>query len=67
MAATQLRKLVDEDKVLFTFGSFGLSSNRAIKTYLNEQKIPQLFIASGDDEWADPKDFPWTTAIFCPE
>ena len=42
------------------FGSFGLSGNRPIKTYLNEQKIPQLFIASGDDEWSDPKDFPWT-------
>jgi branched-chain amino acid transport system substrate-binding protein len=60
LASVQLRKLVDEDKVLLMFGSFGLSSNRAIKTYLNEQKIPQLFIASGDDEWSDPKSFPWT-------
>jgi ABC-type branched-subunit amino acid transport system substrate-binding protein len=59
-AAKELRKQVDKDNVLFLFGSFGLSSNRAIKTYLNQQKIPQLFIASGDEEWSDPKDFPWT-------
>ena len=60
MASAQLHKLADEDKVLLMFGSFGLSSNRTIKTYLNEQKIPQIFIASGDDEWSNPKKFPWT-------
>jgi branched-chain amino acid transport system substrate-binding protein len=60
MASAQLHKLADEDKVLLMFGSFGLTGNRAIKTYLNQQKIPQLFIASGDDEWSNPKGFPWT-------
>jgi ABC-type branched-subunit amino acid transport system substrate-binding protein len=60
LASKELRNLVDRDKVLFMFGSFWLSSNRAIKSYLNEQKIPQLFIASGDEEWSNPKDFPWT-------
>jgi ABC-type branched-subunit amino acid transport system substrate-binding protein len=59
-AAKELRKQVDKDDILFMFGSFGLSSNRVIKTYLNEQKIPQLFIASGDEEWSNPKSFPWT-------
>ena len=28
--------------------------------YLNEKSIPQLFVASGDEEWAHPKRFPWT-------
>src|SRR6185437_4161966 len=37
MASAQLHKLADEDKVLLMFGSFGLSSNRTIKTYLNQQ------------------------------
>jgi branched-chain amino acid transport system substrate-binding protein len=60
MASVQLHKLADEDKVLLMFGSFGLSSNRTIKTYLNDLKMPQLFIASGDEQWSDPKDFPWT-------
>jgi branched-chain amino acid transport system substrate-binding protein len=60
MASAQLHKLADDDKVLLMFGSFGLTGNRAVKTYLNQQKIPQLFIASGDDEWSNPKGFPWT-------
>jgi branched-chain amino acid transport system substrate-binding protein len=60
MAAEQLHKLADDDKVLFMFGSFGLQGNLAIRTYLNDQKIPQLFIASGNEEWGNPKSFPWT-------
>ena len=42
------------------FGSFGTPSNLATRTYLNERSIPQLFVASGDEEWAHPKRFPWT-------
>ena len=42
------------------FGSFGTPSNLATRTYLNEKKVPQLFVASGDEEWAHPKRFPWT-------
>ena len=60
MASQQLRKLADDDKVLLMFGSFGLQGNLAIRTYLNDQKIPQLFIASGNEEWGNPKSFPWT-------
>jgi ABC-type branched-subunit amino acid transport system substrate-binding protein len=60
MASEQLRKLADDDKVLFMFGSFGLQGNLAIRTYLNDRKIPQLFIASGNEEWGNPKSFPWT-------
>ena len=42
------------------FGSFGTPSNLATRTYLNDRSIPQLFVASGDEEWAHPKKFPWT-------
>jgi ABC-type branched-subunit amino acid transport system substrate-binding protein len=59
-ASEQFHKLVDEDKVLFTFGSFGMQGNLPIRTYLNDNKIPQIFIASGDEEWDDPTSFPWT-------
>jgi branched-chain amino acid transport system substrate-binding protein len=56
----QTRKLVETDKVLLMFGSFGTPQNLAVRSYLNEQKIPQLFLATGDDEWSRPKSFPWT-------
>ena len=60
MAAEHTRQLVEEENVLLMFGSFGTPSNLATRTYLNEKKVPQLFVASGDEEWAHPKRFPWT-------
>jgi len=54
------RRLVESDKVQIVFGAFGTLGNLAARQYLNERKIPQLFVASGNDEWARPKSFPWT-------
>jgi len=54
------RNLVETENALFIFGSFGTPSNLAVRKYLNEKHIPQLFVASGDDQWANPRDFPWT-------
>ena len=59
-AVEHTRELVEQENVLLMFGSFGTPSNLATRTYLNEKKIPQLFVASGDEEWAHPKRFPWT-------
>ena len=60
MAAEHTRALVEQENVLLMFGSFGTPSNLATRTYLNQNKVPQLFVASGDEEWAHPKRFPWT-------
>jgi branched-chain amino acid transport system substrate-binding protein len=60
MAAEHTRQLVEQENVMLMFGSFGTPSNLATRTYLNEKKVPQLFVASGDEEWAHPKRFPWT-------
>ena len=46
--------------MLLIFGALGTPTNIAIHQYLNENKIPQLFIATGADKWDDPKHFPWT-------
>jgi branched-chain amino acid transport system substrate-binding protein len=59
-AAERTRKLIETDKALLMFGSFGTPSNLVTRSFLNDQKIPQLFVASGDEEWANPKNFPWT-------
>jgi len=42
------------------FGSFGIPGNLAVRRFLNEKKVPQLFVASGAEELGDPKAFPWT-------
>ncbi|UGA42469.1 ABC transporter substrate-binding protein [Bradyrhizobium quebecense] len=56
----QARKLVEDDEVLLLFGSVGTAGNAAIRKYMNEKQVPQLFIASGASKWNDPKNYPWT-------
>ncbi|AWM03518.1 ABC transporter substrate-binding protein [Bradyrhizobium amphicarpaeae] len=56
----QARKLVESDGVLLIFGSLGTSTNSAIRKYMNEKKVPQLFVASGASKWNDPRQYPWT-------
>jgi branched-chain amino acid transport system substrate-binding protein len=56
----QVRKMVEEDGVLLLFQTLGTPSNTAIQAYLNDNKVPQLFVATGADKWNDPKNHPWT-------
>jgi len=56
----QARKLVEDDQVLLIFNSLGTPTNTAIQRYMNEKKVPQLFVATGATKWNDPKHFPWT-------
>ncbi|HEX3399957.1 MAG TPA: ABC transporter substrate-binding protein [Acetobacteraceae bacterium] len=59
-AVEQVRRLVEEDKVAFTFNTLGTPSNSAIQHYMNQKKVPQLFVATGADKWGNYKQFPWT-------
>ena len=56
----QARKLVEDDNVLLIFNSLGTPTNSAIQAYMNEKKVPQLFVATGATRWNDPRHFPWT-------
>src|ERR1700727_3303881 len=42
-AAEQVRRLVEQDQVAFLFQTLGTPSNSAIRPYLHENKVPQLF------------------------
>src|ERR1700720_2927272 len=59
-AVEQIRKLVEQDEVAFAFNTLGTPSNTAIQKYLNQKKVPQLFVATGADKWGNYKDNPWT-------
>src|SRR5579871_1252970 len=59
-AVEQVRKLVENDEVLFMFQMIGTPSNAAVQKYLNTKKVPQLFAATGASRFTDPKNFPWT-------
>jgi branched-chain amino acid transport system substrate-binding protein len=41
------RQLVEQDKVLAIFNSVGTEHALAIRSYLNDRKVPQLFVGSG--------------------
>jgi ABC-type branched-subunit amino acid transport system substrate-binding protein len=56
----QIRKLVEEDGVLLMLAPLGTPTNSAIQRYLNQKKVPQLFVSTGATKWNDPKHFPWT-------
>ncbi|MEK8050651.1 ABC transporter substrate-binding protein [Ideonella sp. DXS22W] len=56
----QARKLVEEEEVLLVFAPLGTPPNSAIHKYMNQKKVPQLFVATGAAKWGDPKNFPWT-------
>jgi len=59
-ALEQARRLVESDEVLLIFNPLGTPSNTALQKYLNDSKVPQLFVASGASRWNNPKAFPWT-------
>jgi branched-chain amino acid transport system substrate-binding protein len=55
-----VRELVEQDKVLLTFNLLGTPTNTVVQKYLNQKKVPQLYVATGASKWGDPKHFPWT-------
>ncbi len=59
-AVEMTRKLVEQDKVLLLFQPLGTAVNVAIRRYMNQKKVPQLFVATGASAWGHPKEYPWT-------
>jgi branched-chain amino acid transport system substrate-binding protein len=59
-AVEMVRKLVEQDQVAALFQTLGTPTNTAIHKYVNSQKVPHLFVATGATKWNDPKNFPWT-------
>jgi branched-chain amino acid transport system substrate-binding protein len=56
----QTRRLVEQDEVLLDAGPLGTPTNSAIWQYMNQKKVPQLFVSTGATKWDDPKGHPWT-------
>ncbi|HWD55315.1 MAG TPA: ABC transporter substrate-binding protein [Acidimicrobiales bacterium] len=53
--ATLTRKLVLQDNIFADVGSLGTPTQSAVQSFLNQQKVPQLFIESGCNCWSNPK------------
>src|SRR2546429_3189917 len=55
-----VRKLVEQDQVAALFQTLGTPPNSAVHKYMNQQKVPHLFVATGATKINDPQNFPWT-------
>ncbi|HEX3332729.1 MAG TPA: ABC transporter substrate-binding protein [Acidimicrobiales bacterium] len=53
--ASLTRKLVLQDNIFADVGSLGTPTQSAVQGFLNEQKVPQLFIESGCNCWSNSK------------
>jgi branched-chain amino acid transport system substrate-binding protein len=56
----QVRRLIEEDQVALLFNNMGTPTNSAIQRYVNQKKVPHLFIGTGADKWGDYQHYPWT-------
>ena len=54
----QVRRLVEEDQVALLFNTLGTPTNSAIQRYVNQKKVPHLFISAGADKWGDYQALP---------
>jgi branched-chain amino acid transport system substrate-binding protein len=55
------RQLVEQDNVLAIFNSVGTEHALAIRSYLNDRKVPHLFIGSGVSKLAtEHRKYPWS-------
>jgi branched-chain amino acid transport system substrate-binding protein len=57
----QTRRLVEQEGVAFLFNSIGTAAQLAVRPYLNENRVPQLFSGFGI---VDPEHYPWTLPFF---
>lgn len=55
------RQLVQQDKVFALFGSLGTQAQTSVRQYLNDHRVPQLFVSSGSITWGlDHRRYPWS-------
>jgi branched-chain amino acid transport system substrate-binding protein len=60
----QTRKLVEQDKVAFIATPQGSLTSLANRQYLNDKKVPQLFVGASLSVFSDQKNYPWTMGSF---
>ena len=55
------RKLVEQEEVLLMAATTGTPTSLSVRAYMNQKKVPQLFVGSGAATWADDlQKFPWS-------
>ena len=60
ITATVVRQLVLKDNVYAIFDGLGTPTHLAVAPFLNSEKVPDVFVASGCECWNDPTKLPET-------
>lgn len=55
-----VRELVLQDRVFAVLGGLGTPTHSGVLDFLDTNKVPDLFVASGSRTWNQPDDYPWT-------
>ena len=55
-----VRQLVLQDNVFAIFNGLGTPTHEKVTDFLNQNKVPDLFVASGCKCWNDPQQHPYT-------
>lgn len=58
----QVRKLVEQEEVDAIVNQVGTATASSVRKYLNDRKVPQLFVQSGSNNFQQPKDFRYSTS-----
>ncbi len=58
--AVKTRQLVLQDKVFAIVGALGTPTHTAVLDFLKQNKVPDLFVASGSRSWNQPSQYPTT-------
>ena len=60
-ALQNAKRLIQQDKVFALFNTLGTPNNLAIWDYVNQQKVPHLYVATGASDWGkDVEAHPYT-------
>jgi ABC-type branched-subunit amino acid transport system substrate-binding protein len=56
-----VKGLVEQDHVFALFNTLGTACNLSVRQYLNDNKVPQLWVSTGATTWGtDAAKYPWT-------
>ncbi len=55
----QTRRLVEQERVAFIFAQLGTPTGMSTRKYLNDKKVPDVFVASGATQFFDHEHFPY--------
>ncbi len=62
-ALEAVTKLIVQDQVVALVGDLGTPSVTGEVDYVNQQRVPHLFVSTGASKWGDYQRWPWTTGF----